>query len=78
MVSTHASRDRIQNLTMTLTETTGHTLAGTLGFLGIYQEEQDIVYEQIVSVLGNDREPVCSSRSHIVYLTMSWGIIKGF
>lgn len=39
-------------------ETTGHTLAATLGFLGIYQEEQDIVYEQIMDVIGNDRDPV--------------------
>ncbi|KAI5123187.1 hypothetical protein M0805_003954 [Coniferiporia weirii] len=38
-------------------ETTGHTLAATLGLLGIYQEEQDIVYEQIMSVVGNDRDP---------------------
>lgn len=39
-------------------ETTGHTLAAVLGFLGIYQEEQDDVYEQILSVVGNNRDPV--------------------
>ncbi|KAH8110759.1 cytochrome P450 [Phellopilus nigrolimitatus] len=38
-------------------ETTGHVLAATLGFLGIYQEEQDIVYEQIMSVVGPERDP---------------------
>ncbi|KAL5531294.1 hypothetical protein ACEPAG_4171 [Sanghuangporus baumii] len=38
-------------------ETTGHTLAATLGFLGIYQEEQDAVYEQIMSVVGIERDP---------------------
>ena len=39
-------------------ETSGHTLAATLGFLGIYQEEQEEVYQQIHEVLGNDRDPV--------------------
>ncbi|EJD08595.1 cytochrome P450 [Fomitiporia mediterranea MF3/22] len=38
-------------------ETTGHTLAATLGYLGIYQEEQGAVYEQIMSVFGNERDP---------------------
>ncbi|EJD08594.1 cytochrome P450 [Fomitiporia mediterranea MF3/22] len=38
-------------------ETTGHTLAATLGFLGIYQEEQDAVYEQIMNAIGYDRDP---------------------
>ena len=39
-------------------ETTGATLAATLGYLGLYQEEQDIVYEQIMDVVGDVREPV--------------------
>ena len=39
-------------------ETTGHTLAGTLGYLGLYEEEQDIVYDQIMEVVGTERDPV--------------------
>ncbi|TDL22841.1 cytochrome P450 [Rickenella mellea] len=38
-------------------ETTGHTLAATLGYLALYQHEQDIVYDQISSVLG-ERDPI--------------------
>ena len=50
---------RIDRLTLSsFAETTGHTLAATLGFLGIYQEEQDVVYEQIVSVIEDGRDPV--------------------
>ncbi|TFY70798.1 hypothetical protein EVG20_g2210 [Dentipellis fragilis] len=37
-------------------ETTAHTLAATLGFLGIYPDIQKEVYDEIVSVVG-DREP---------------------
>lgn len=40
------------------TETSGHTLAATLGLLGIYQDEQDIVYQHIIEVIGLDRDPV--------------------
>ena len=39
-------------------ETSGHTLAATLGFLGIYQEEQEAIYEQIMEVVGDGRDPV--------------------
>lgn len=45
-------------LKLAVPETTGHTLAATLGLLGIYQEEQDVVYQQIVDVVGHDRDPV--------------------
>ncbi|KAF7360365.1 hypothetical protein MVEN_00766200 [Mycena venus] len=38
-------------------ETTAHTLAGTLGFMAIHDEIQDEVVEQIISVVGTDREP---------------------
>ncbi|PAV19758.1 cytochrome P450 [Pyrrhoderma noxium] len=38
-------------------ETSGHTLAATLGFLGIYQEEQEAIYEQIMEVVGDGRDP---------------------
>lgn len=39
-------------------ETTGHTLAVCLGLLGLYQEEQELVYQNIVDVVGYEREPV--------------------
>ncbi|GLB42270.1 putative cytochrome P450 [Lyophyllum shimeji] len=39
-------------------ETTAHTLAATLGFLGLYQDMQQETVEQIVSVVGWDRDPV--------------------
>ena len=45
-------------------ETTGHTLAATLGLLGLYQAEQEIVYQQIIEVVGHDRDPV---RELIIY-----------
>lgn len=39
-------------------ETTGHTLAATLGFLASHPDEQDAVYNQIMDVVGHDRDPV--------------------
>jgi hypothetical protein len=39
-------------------ETTAHSLAATLGFLGLYDDVQNEVLEQIVSVIGYDRDPV--------------------
>ncbi|KAI0262511.1 cytochrome P450 [Gloeopeniophorella convolvens] len=38
-------------------ETTAHTLAATLGFLGIHPEIQKEVYEQIVDIVGLERDP---------------------
>jgi len=38
-------------------ETTAHTLAATLGFLSVYPEFQEEVYEEIKSIMGNKREP---------------------
>ncbi|KAJ7662974.1 cytochrome P450, partial [Mycena rosella] len=38
-------------------ETTAHTLAATLGFMAIHDEIQDEVLEQILSIVGTDREP---------------------
>ncbi|KAF9467919.1 cytochrome P450 [Collybia nuda] len=46
-------------------ETTAHTLAATLGFLGLYEEIQDEVVEQIVSVVGYDRDPVLDDYSKL-------------
>ena len=39
-------------------ETTGHTLAATLGFLAAHEDEQEIAYKQVLEVVGNDRDPV--------------------
>ncbi|KAJ6595776.1 cytochrome P450 [Mycena vulgaris] len=38
-------------------ETTAHSLAGALGFMAIHEEIQDEVVEQIMSVVGPDRDP---------------------
>ncbi|KAJ6627792.1 cytochrome P450 [Mycena sp. CBHHK59/15] len=38
-------------------ETTAHTLAGTLAFMAINQDVQDEVVEQIMSVVGTERDP---------------------
>ncbi|KAH9962932.1 cytochrome P450 [Russula dissimulans] len=38
-------------------ETTASTLAATIGFLGIYQNVQEDVYQEIVKVVGHDRDP---------------------
>ncbi|CAA7270196.1 unnamed protein product [Cyclocybe aegerita] len=38
-------------------ETTAHTFAATLAFLGLHQDIQDDVYQQVFSVLGHDRDP---------------------
>ncbi|ETW77975.1 hypothetical protein HETIRDRAFT_420783 [Heterobasidion irregulare TC 32-1] len=38
-------------------ETTAHTLAATLGFLGIHPQIQKEVYEEIIQVIGHDRDP---------------------
>ncbi|KAG7096557.1 hypothetical protein E1B28_003979 [Marasmius oreades] len=38
-------------------ETTAHTLAYTLGLLALYQEEQEILYQHIKSVIPDDRLP---------------------
>lgn len=33
-------------------------MAASLGLLGLYQEEQELVYQNIIDVVGHDREPV--------------------
>jgi len=39
-------------------ETTAHTFAATLGFLGLHEEIQEEIHEQIISVIGHGRDPV--------------------
>ncbi|KAG6901989.1 hypothetical protein C0995_005948 [Termitomyces sp. Mi166 len=46
-------------------ETTAHTLAATLGFLSLYQDIQEEVLEQIISVVGWDRDPMTAA-GHIM------------
>jgi len=43
---------------MKVADTTAHTLAAALGFLGLHEDIQEEVYEQIISVVGPDRDPV--------------------
>ncbi|KAJ7033726.1 cytochrome P450 [Mycena alexandri] len=38
-------------------ETTAHSLAATFGYMAIHQDIQDEVVEQIISVVGPDRDP---------------------
>ncbi|KAF8903942.1 cytochrome P450 [Gymnopilus junonius] len=38
-------------------ETTAHTLAATLGFLSVNEDIQEEIYEQVISVVGHDRDP---------------------
>ena len=42
-------------------ETAGHSLAATLGFLSIHEDIQEEAFEQIISVVGYDRDPVSSA-----------------
>ena len=44
--------------TFILLETTVHTLAATLGFLGLYENIQEEVHKHIISIIGHDRDPV--------------------
>ncbi|RDB29811.1 hypothetical protein Hypma_014185 [Hypsizygus marmoreus] len=46
-------------------ETTAHSLAATLGFLGVYHDIQDEVVEQILSVVGLDRDPTFDDYSKL-------------
>ncbi|KAG6841505.1 hypothetical protein C0991_010363 [Blastosporella zonata] len=46
-------------------ETTAHTFAATLGFLGLYPDIQEEVLEQIMSVVGWERDPVYEDYSSL-------------
>lgn len=46
-------------------ETTAYALSATLGFLSIHEGIQEEVYEEIVSVIGHDRDPVCVFHSNL-------------
>ncbi|KAI0064321.1 cytochrome P450 [Artomyces pyxidatus] len=41
-------------------ETTAHALAATLGLLGVYQDVQQAAYQEIIDVVGKDRNPLFS------------------
>jgi cytochrome P450 len=47
-------------------ETTAFTLASTIGFLGLHSEVQEDLYEQIMEVVGCDRDPVGHNFSRII------------
>ncbi|KAJ7269943.1 cytochrome P450 [Mycena rebaudengoi] len=44
-------------------ETTAHSFAATLGFMAIHPDVQDEVVEQIMSVVGSERDPVWSMKT---------------
>ncbi|KJA21394.1 hypothetical protein HYPSUDRAFT_67739 [Hypholoma sublateritium FD-334 SS-4] len=46
-------------------ETTARALAATIGLLSIHHEIQDEVYQQIISVAGNQRDPVYEDYSRL-------------
>ena len=48
-------------------ETTAHSIAATLGFLSIFDELQEEIYQQIISVVGHEREPVGTFYFHSQY-----------
>ncbi len=39
-------------------ETTARVLAATIGLLSIHSEIQEEIYQQIISVVGDERDPV--------------------
>jgi len=39
-------------------ETTAHSLSATLGFLSVYTDLQEEIYQQIIAVVGYERDPV--------------------
>jgi hypothetical protein len=57
-------------------ETTAQSLAATLGFIGLYDDVQNEVLEQIVSVVGYDRDPVCTSFSYLSILRFPTLFVK--
>ncbi|KAF8890640.1 cytochrome P450 [Infundibulicybe gibba] len=49
-------------------ETTASVLSGTLGYLALYQEEQEKAYKEILSVVPADREPEFSDMHKLVHV----------
>lgn len=39
-------------------ETTARSLSATIGFLALYDDLQEEIYQQIISVVGQERDPV--------------------
>jgi hypothetical protein len=55
-------------------ETTASVLAATIGFLGVYSEVQDDIYQKVIEVVGHDRDPVCRTPSRLLHLVTSIAI----
>ncbi|KAL5522930.1 hypothetical protein ACEPAF_1197 [Sanghuangporus sanghuang] len=49
-------------------ETTAHTLCFTLGLLALYQDQQEILYQHIMSVLPDKRLPTYEDMSSLSYV----------
>lgn len=50
-------------------ETTAHTLAATLGFMSLYEDIQDDVVQQILDVVGLDRDPTIQDYPKLTKVT---------
>jgi len=53
-------------------DTTGSSLASTLAFLSINQQEQDRVYENIINVIGRDKEPEYDDFNALYKVLAAW------
>lgn len=49
-------------------ETTASTLAATIGFLGLYSDVQDDIYQKVIEVVGHDRDPVRRTPLSLLHL----------
>ena len=58
-----------QNLNEYHPETTARSLSATIGFLALYDDLQEEIYQQIISVVGQERDPV-STRGCLSYLSV--------
>ncbi|KAF7426204.1 hypothetical protein PC9H_008571 [Pleurotus ostreatus] len=53
-------------------ETTAHTLAATLGFMGLYEDIQEDVFRQIVDIVGLDRDPTMEDYPKLTKVTAAF------
>ncbi|KAJ7590446.1 cytochrome P450 [Mycena floridula] len=53
-------------------ETTAHTLAATLGMLAIHEDIQESVYEEIMTVVGPDRDPLFEDYANLIKVLSSF------
>jgi hypothetical protein len=68
-LSSSGDRSSEHILLLRWAETTAVTLVATLAFLASYQDIQEDVFQQIIDVVGHDREPVSILLPSIVRLS---------